>query len=563
MREAERPPAMLVAPRLRSRPRLLAVTVGLPVLEALILWGLASRSTLALSVHVTAPEPFAVFHDLRWLLVYHSGWTAFVFEAAAFLAFRSTVTAVILREVWPRDAPTPPPPWPVVLRRSAVFTAVTGAVLSPWAALAFGIAVLSLSWLFFVAIPLTLFTAVLLHHGVVTGSWWRHPPPLRTVGWVLLTFAGLTFTGALAATGPLPFRLVAVAAGGAFNAWAWHGVVRGIVHRRPVVRSLPLAPVGVAALVAVAATGTAVGFQLARPDHHPFDVPELGDEGKSVLVVAGFGSSWSGRAQDRFDGAFDERRFSYAGLGRGGASLPYVPEDTLRALPELARMMDEQVMDFRRETGERVSIVAESEGALLAKAYLMARPDAPVDRLVMLSPLARPARVYYPPRGRDGWGVAAAVELRGLAALIRGLTPLAINADTALFRSVNDHGGVLRSVVGCPTPGVQELFIAPLADAVATAEFDSGGVRTIHVPDWHGGLLSDGRVRRLVAAELRGERPDGSDAWSLGARTLRALAAGWQVPELKATLNPAWEGQDEGGCANARTHLRGWAAPST
>lgn len=560
MREVARSFGGLVTPRLRSRPSLLAIAIGLPVLEAALLWVFAPRSTLALAVHVTAPEPFAVFHDLRWILVYHSGWTAFASEAVLFLAFRTTVTAAVLRQAWPKEAGTPP--WPVLFRRSLVFTAVTGLLLSPWAALAFGIAVISLSWLFFVAIPLMLLTAVLLHHGVVTGSWWRQVPPLRTVGWVLLSFVGLTLGGALVTAGPVALRFPALVASGAFNAWAWHGIVRGIVCREPVLRALPLAPVGVAALVGIAAVGTALGFELARPHTHPFDRTALGDGGKPVLVVAGFGSSWSGRAQERFGATFDERRFSYAGLDSDERALPYTAADTLGDLLDLTSRMAQQVEAFHRDAGEPISIVAESEGALLAKAYLTSKPHAPVDRLVMLSPLVRPARVYYPPDGQDGWGVATALELRGLAAVIRGLTPMTIDTDTALFASVNEHGGALRSVLPCPLAGVEELLIAPIADAVASAEFDAGGLRVIDVPDWHGGLLSDGAVRNLVAAELRGEDPDGSEAWSVGARGLRALAAGWQVPELKASLNPAWEEQEDGGCADVRSHLRAWAAPS-
>ena len=45
---------------------------------------------------------------------------------------------------------------------------------------------------------------------------------------------------------------------------------------------------------------------------------------------------------------------------------------------------------YHRATGRRLTLVAESEGALLAKAYLAATPGAPVANLVILSPLLEP-----------------------------------------------------------------------------------------------------------------------------------------------------------------------------
>lgn len=539
---------------LRRRPLLLAVAVAGPLLELALLWWLAPASMLPLAPQVTAPEPLGIFHDLRWLLVYHPSWAAFVVEAIAMLAFRSTVAAVLVSQAWPDEVERPP--FARILAPVAVFTAITAALLSPWAAFAFGVGVMSLSWLFFVAIPVTLLVGVFMHHGVVRGPWWCQHPPLRTVGWALLSFVVLTAAGGLLVEVPAALRLPVVAATGLFNAWAWTGIVHGVVCHRPSLR-VPLAPIGVAALVAVAAVGTVVGFRLGRPDGDAHAVPAGAlDEGRPVLVVTGFGTGWDGRPQERFPGSFEERRFSYRGTARSGRAVGYEAEDTLRSISELVFRMRRQVEAFHAETGRQVSIVAESEGALLAKSYVTAYPDAPVDRLVLLSPLVRPARVYYPPQGQDGWGVVTSWELRGLSALIRGLTPMEVSTDTELFRSVADNAPVLRSVLACPAPGIDELAVVPVADAVASAELDVGGLRVLSVPAFHGGLLGNPDAQRLVALELAGREAQGSSAWTLGARAVRAMAATWQVPELPLSLNPAWDGVGDRGCASMGAALR-------
>lgn len=538
------------------RPRLVALAVGTVLLEAGLLWWLAPPGALSLAPHVTAPEPFGVFHDVRWVLVYHPSLLAFVGEVLALVLFRSALVALLVREAWPDGFERPA--WTALWRRSAAFTAVVALLLSPWAALEFGIALMSLSWLFFVTIPVMLAIALLVHHGAVAARWWRDPPPLRTMGWTLLAFAVLTMTGALLAEVPAGFRLPVVAAGGLFNAWAWTGVVGAVVTREPRVRLVPLTPVGVTGLVAVASLGTFLGFEVARPAAAHHEVAQVEERGKPVMLVAGFGSQWTGEASDRLPEGFRERRFSYQGMDGGGEPRLYTGEDTYRSLAELASDLGAQVEELHRDTGRPVSIVAESQGALVAKTYLVADPHAPVDRLVMLSPLVRPGRVYYPPSGEDGWGVATSWELRGLMAVIRGLTPLSVSADTELFRSVADHAPLLRSIMACPVEGVRELVVVPVADAVVASAIDAGTSRVIAVPAFHGGLMGNEQVQRIVADELRGRSPDGSEAWSKGDRIVRALSAAWQVPELALSLNPVWA-DDEPGCPGARTLLREWA----
>src|SRR3984893_18970895 len=57
-----------------SHPLLLAITVGASSVEAAILLLVAPHSARGLAPQVVAPAPFGVFHDLRWLLVYHRSW---------------------------------------------------------------------------------------------------------------------------------------------------------------------------------------------------------------------------------------------------------------------------------------------------------------------------------------------------------------------------------------------------------------------------------------------------------------------------------------------------------
>lgn len=545
-------------PSFFQRRRLIALTVGGLAVEVALLGWLAPDSAVALAPHVTAPEPFAVFHDLRWLLVYHPNWAAFAGELLLLVGLRTAFTTLVVRAAWPRSRPLPD--LRTALRTSAVFTVVALAVLSPWAALLLGMAVVSLSWLFFVAVPVVLVVALFTHHAAVTGGWWRSHPSLRSLGWIGLTFAALTVAGAVLATAPPILRPIVVMGAGLFNAWAWTGIVHGVLGRAvPRHRRVPIGPVAVAGMVAVAAVGTTIGFRVNQATGGQHDVRAEAAGGKPVLVVSGFGSAWSGEAQERFGGAFRERRFSYRGTGTDGTPEEYDRDDTLQAIPELTQMMAEQVHAFHVQTGRPVSIVAESEGALVAKAYVAAHPDAPVDRLVMLSPLVRPARAYYPDDSDQGWGVAAAWELRGLTALVSTLTPLSMSADDDIFRSIADYAPLLRGVMPCTIPGVRQLAVLPVADAVMAHEFDESGVEAVDVPEFHGGLLGNGQVQRLVARELHGLPPEESRTWSTGASLLRALASSWQVPELPLSLNPVWEDGGDGDCASATARLRGWA----
>jgi hypothetical protein len=545
-------------PSLGAHPWLIVLAVGLPVIEALILGVIGAAGAQALAPQASAPAPFGVFHDLRWLLVFHPSWHAFALELAALIAVRSTITALLLRAAWPigKDAPSR-------LRLAAgsvAFTMVSALVLLPFAALLLGMAIVSLSWLFFVAVPSVLGVAALLHHGAVVPTWWRERPPGRTVAWVLLSFLVLTMASAVVVLTPGPLRLPAVGAAGLFNAWAWHSIVHTLSCARPARRFMPVAPLGVAALVGVILLGASVGFsvssrstQLARAapvtPRTSYAVAGTGSAveptaGRPVLLVSGFGSHYVGR-DDGIGAWSDARRFSYRGIDSDGRPLPYRDADTFQDVSRSVALMARQVEAFRADVEQPVTIVAESEGALVAKAYLMSHPDAPVDTLVLLSPLVEPGGAYYPPEGDDGWGVAGGLGLRWITAVVRSLSPLDVTTDDGLFRSLADDAPAFREMLACPVDGVDQLAVFPLADAVAGAEPHLRGVPSAVVPAFHGGLADNPAVQRTIRALLRGDASPDYGWWEATDTVIRAGAAAWRVPLLPISVNPVWEGGDD------------------
>jgi hypothetical protein len=274
--------------------------------------------------------------------------------------------------------------------------------------------------------------------------------------------------------------------------------------------------------------------------------------------VSGFGTPWSGAPPDYLGAGFTEWRFSYAGMSTRHRPLPYVGEQTYEPLPVLVRRMAAEVRAFHRQTGRQVTIVAESEGALVAEAYVHATPRAPVDRLVVLSPLVKPGRVYYPPASGSGFGIAAGWELRGLSVTLESLGSEAISGDNPFLRSVADHGPQLDSLLQCPVAGVPQLAVLPLADATSTPYGAGFAIPSVVVPGFHGGLMGAKHVQRIVARYLRGGDVRTSSLLAATDSAIKAAASAWQVPELAPTANPAWSGFSRGGCATTARSLRTW-----
>jgi hypothetical protein len=220
--------------------------------------------------------------------------------------------------------------------------------------------------------------------------------------------------------------------------------------------------------------------------------------------------------------------------------MPYKSGDTYKTIEALTSLMADQVTAFHRATGRPISIVAESEGALVAKTFLTTSPDAPVDQLIMLSPLVQPGRVYYPPAGHDGWGVATGVGLSGLAAGLNTISPFRLTPDTPLLRSILDQAPRLRGVLACPLPHVRQLALFPLADAVVAPHPTLVGIPSSIIPAFHGGLLGNGSAHRAIALQLQGHGLPGLPVWSVAERLIEGASSAWQVPTLPLTLNRAW-----------------------
>ena len=540
-------------PRLRDHPLLLALTIAGTVIETIVLSALGQRAATGLAPQGTAAPPFGVFHDLRWLLVFHRSWWSFAGEGLALIGARTLLVASLVAAAWPRDVVLPR--FRTLLRRAAVFVTVSAVLLLPSAALLFGLAVVPVSWLFFVAVPTALIVAFVVHHAVAGNGGWRSTPTLRTVGWVALTFLILTVAAGTVTAAPwYPARLAAAAAAGLFNAWAWLGIVHSVVRRTDPV-PVPVAPIGVAVLAGIVVGGAAIGFStVSGSSELRGDVEARPPKaGRPVLLVTGFASDWNGSTSNHLPGAFAEWRFSYRGVGPGGLPAPYDAGDTDRPLSALVDTMDRQVRALAARTGQDVAVVAESEGALLAKTYLLARPGVPVSDLVLLSPLVDPARVYYPPPGQDGWGMVAGRILAAAAAGIRWVSPLKLSANGPLLRGIVDRVALRRSLA-CRVPHVREQALFPLADAVAPPHVSDFGIPTEVVPSFHGGLLGDVDAQRAIALALQHRELPHRAVLHVAERAIRYGASAWQVPMLPPALNDAWTSPPDD-CAAVRASL--------
>jgi hypothetical protein len=547
-------------PGIWSYPGLISLCVLLPVVEVGLLWGLGLTSALGIAPSVTAPAPFATFHDLRWLMVYHRSWLGLAGETIAMLTFRGGLTALLVWLAWPRGAPRPPTT--ALLRNAMLFTLVSVVLLAPWVALLVGLAVMPVSWLFFAAVPPVLFVGLLIHAGAVRHGW--QGPAARTTGWIAASFLVLTVSGGALTASPAWLRLPLAAASGLFNAWAWLAIVRVLALRTsPRPRTVAVVPAALAVMLVMIAVGAGLGFRAnvgSAAAATPAPRVPMFSSGQPVLLVSGLGTHWDGVSRRWLPGHLEVRRYSYLGQDAAGHPLPYISSDTHQPLPNLVRTMGAQVESLHRQSGRPVAIVAESEGALVAKIYLATSPNAPVDELVMLSPLVQPARVFFPNPGEQGWGLAAGWELREIGSVFRDVSGANVSPDMPVIRSVLNHGPAIRDLLACPLPNIRQLAMFPLADAVATPHPSKIGIPSEVVPAFHGGLLADQKTRGMVSTYLLTGEVSAGPFWPVANKVLRASAAAWQVPELPLTLNPAWSGPSgrSPSCQAMSSSLREW-----
>lgn len=538
---------------LGGRRPLIALCVGSSLVEAVALLLVHSAGDLGLAGQAGAPVPFGVFHDLRWLVVYHNSWAGLVVEGAGLLLARSVLTALTISAAWPAGAPRPG--FGALLVRAVGFTLAAALVLAPCVVLLFGLAVVSVSWLFLVAVPTALVLALLVHHGAIAPGWWRRSPAPRALGWLLLTFLVLTAVAAMADRLPVGAGIALAALTGVFNARAWLGLVAAVTGQARVGRFLPVAPLGLIGMAGIVVGGTVAGFALARTPNiaRPAGAESISglDRAASagpgaaaprlpVLVATGYRTHWDGTTQPDLPGPFVLRRFSYRGLSAAGAPLAYDAADTDKSLPDLERLMAEQVRSLHAATRRPVSIVAESEGSLVAKAYLAATPGAPIRALVMVSPLVDPARVYYPPSGVPGWGLAGGIGMEGMSDALSAVTQVQLAPSGPFLRSVVQEAPLLSPLFSCPLPGVRQFAFLPLADAVAAPGKVPSGIPVAVLPAFHGGMLGNPGVEPAIAAVLEGRPLEQTPGWYLADQLIGQAASAWQVPRLDSGLNPVW-----------------------
>jgi len=177
----------------------------------------------------------------------------------------------------------------------------------------------------------------------------------------------------------------------------------------------------------------------------------------------------------------------------------------------------------------------------VAETFLARYPKAPVDQVVLLSPLVTPGRAYYPPAGRDGWGVVARLGLQGLTDALGSISPFQLSPSTPLFQSIVAEGPSIRSLLTCPIPGVTQVAVEPVADAVAAPEDPGLAIPTVVVPAFHSGALGDAQIDDVITGILQHQPLPSSHGWVDLERVLRPAAAAWQVPPLALNANPAWK----------------------
>jgi pimeloyl-ACP methyl ester carboxylesterase len=225
-------------------------------------------------------------------------------------------------------------------------------------------------------------------------------------------------------------------------------------------------------------------------------------------------------------------QFSYAGVDGRGRPVPHTGEATDADLAVVAGLMADQLDSLARRTGRPVAVVAESEGTLVMAEYLRRHPDAPIDRLMLLSPIVHPGRVNFPDPGLEGRGIVAGAQLRIFSEFIDELAPFSLTVDGPLGDSVRRDAAALQEASFCDRPGIEEIAIIPVADAVTTPPGSDYPIDVLFLPGFHGGLRGRTDVREMVVDWVSGAELHGSTAWSTIGRLIADSASAWQVPAL-------------------------------
>lgn len=516
---------------------LLLLTVLPPVSEAVLSTRYGLRSAVGLAPQASAPSPFATFHDLRWISVYHDSWPRFAGELAVAVVVRGLWVAAVVLVVWPAHL-RPRPAWGRALLTGVTGSAVLTVVMLPWAAVSVALSATSLSWFFVGDVGPVLVLALALHRAGLVPTWWRGMPPLAGALWAALTFLILTGASVLVSITPGPLPIVLAAVAGAVNGWLWRRLLAAVLAGPVRLVRVPVAPlVAVGLLVGIAPAGFLgrAADQNAGQPPAPLPARQGGDPPQALIYVNGFDSVGDGGSTGGSPQAADNipfELFSYAGLDAQGRPLPYRAEQTQQSLERSAELLEAQVATLHSRTGKPVALLGDSEGTLVVRTYLQTRPHPAVVAAILLNPLPNPAVVSYPPPGsRHGWGLAAGAQLQAMMAVVRWSSGLQIDTDAPFLRSLLDSPQRYRDQMFCPVPGTRVVAFVTLDSVLAGRPGSPVEVPFVLVNALHGGAYDNREVQRQIVAFLNGEAvpTTGEEMY----RLLRAAAVAWQAPPLR------------------------------
>lgn len=408
------------------------------------------------------------------------------------------------------------------------------------------------------------FLSLVLQRGAIQPDWWRTLPSLREVGWTVVTIVVITVDSLVIYTAPGWWQAPVGAAAGAANALLWQRLVHAVSIARVHRHTVPAGPIAVlisaAALLAMGQFSTIGGAIAERPPGH---LQNLGGYGlrEQLLYVSGYGSALDAATANADTPGASILHFSYRGLGQDGKPLPYQPPATHESLSASAALLARQVQQAHASSGRPIALVAQSEGTLVVRTYLTGYPHPDVDAVVLLSPLIRPGRVYFPPpQASSGWGIATGWLLREMFDVVRATSNSKVSPDDPFVRSILDNAPAYRGMILCPVPGVREIAFVPFSEAAVTPpQSATAGIPVVELPGIHAGLLGEPDVQQHMIAFLRGQ-PAGSSPGP-GYAVIQRAAVAWQAPALALGINPAWHADHEPDPTFGQTPCRPTASP--
>jgi hypothetical protein len=226
---------------------------------------------------------------------------------------------------------------------------------------------------------------------------------------------------------------------------------------------------------------------------------------------------------------------------------------------ELDRLLLAQVASLQARTGQTVDVVAESEGALVAKTALLADPGAAVATLVLASPLEGLGRVSYPTSGDRGWGVASNEAMALIGVAFQGVAPIDLSPDNALFASIDRQAPLLQVAMSCPLAETRQFALLPLADATVAPTAEKVPFPSVVLPAFHGGLIETASGQRIVSRVLEDRPVNGDQLLAMADKVISYAASAWQVPSLAPSDYPARAHETGGGessCTQVAANLR-------